>query len=89
LEEWYDESSASPSLSPATKKRHHDEMENEFTTDSDLMSGQEGKTPSELICIPLFSPGIVWFFSVIQLAPVGISVRLLILGWTYGTYLHY
>ncbi len=23
-------------------------MENEFTTDSDLMSGQDGKTPSEL-----------------------------------------
>ncbi len=31
--------------------RHHDEMENEVTTDSDLMSGQEGKTPSELDAI--------------------------------------
>ena len=50
-EEWYDESSASPSLSPATKRRHHDEMENEVATDSDLMSGQEGKTPSELDAI--------------------------------------
>ncbi len=40
-----------PSLSPATKKRRHDEMENEFTTDSDLTSGQEGKTPSELDAI--------------------------------------
>ena len=50
-EEWYDESSASPSLSPATKKRHHDEMENEVTTDSDQMSGPEGKTPSELDAI--------------------------------------
>ncbi len=45
------ESPASPSLSPATKKRHHDELENdidEITTDSDIMSGPEGKTPSEL-----------------------------------------
>ena len=48
---WYNESSASPSLSPATKKRHHDEMENEVTTDSDQMSGPEGKTPSELDAI--------------------------------------
>jgi len=50
-EVWYNESSASPSLSPATKKRHHDEMENEVTTDSDQMSGPEGKTPSELDAI--------------------------------------
>ncbi len=41
-----------PSLSPATKKHSHDELEkdiDELTTDSELiMSGQEGKTPSEL-----------------------------------------
>ncbi len=41
------------------------------------------------ISIPLFSPGNVRFFSAIQLAPVGISVPALILGRTYGTYLHY
>jgi hypothetical protein len=47
---WYDESPASPSLSPATKKRRHDELEkdiDELTTDSDIMSGPEGNTPSE------------------------------------------
>jgi len=52
--EWYDESLASQSLSPATKKRHHDELEkdtDELTTDSDIMSGQEGKSPSELDAI--------------------------------------
>ena len=37
-----------------TEKRHHDELEkdiDELTTDSDIMSGQEGKTPSELDAI--------------------------------------
>ncbi len=53
-EEWYDESPASPSLSPATKKRRHDELEkdiNELTSDIDILSGPEGKTPSELDAI--------------------------------------
>ena len=41
-------------VSPATKKRRHDELEkdiNELTSDSDIMSGPEGKTPSELDAI--------------------------------------
>jgi hypothetical protein len=41
-------------LSPATKKRRQDELEkdiDEVTTDSDIMSGPEGKTPSELDAI--------------------------------------
>ncbi len=49
--EWYDEPQESLSLSPATKKRHHDELEkdlDEITTDSDFMFGPQGKTPSEL-----------------------------------------
>ncbi len=38
-EEWYDESSALPSLSPATKKSQHDEMENEFTQETESCLG--------------------------------------------------
>ncbi len=52
--EWYDESPASPSLSPATKKPRHDELGkdiDDLTTDSDIMSGPEGKTSSELDAI--------------------------------------
>ncbi len=41
-EEWYDESPASPSLSPATKKRRHDELEKDIDeVTSDIMSGSE------------------------------------------------
>ena len=50
-EECYDESPESQTLSPATEQRLHDEFENdidECTTDSDFISGPEGKTPSEL-----------------------------------------
>ena len=54
-EEWYDESPEPDTLpeplSPATEKCLHDEFErdiDEFTTDSDFISGPEGKTPSEL-----------------------------------------
>ncbi len=39
---------------PATKKRRHDELEkdiNKVTTDSDIRTGQEGKTPIELDAI--------------------------------------
>ena len=46
-EEWYDESPEPEPLSPATEKRLHDEFErdiDECTTDSDFMSGLEGKT---------------------------------------------
>ena len=47
--EWYDESPESEPFSPATEQRLHDEFEkdiDECTTDSDFMSGPEGKTPS-------------------------------------------
>ena len=50
-EEWYDESPEPEPLSPATEKRLHDEFQkdlDECTTDSDFMSGPEGKTLSEL-----------------------------------------
>ena len=53
-DEWYDEPPESQPLSPATEQRLHDEFEkdiDECTTDSDFMSGQEGKTPSELDAI--------------------------------------
>ena len=48
-DEWYDESPESEPLSPATDQRLHDEFErdiDECTTDSDFMSGPEGKTLS-------------------------------------------
>ena len=50
-EEWYDESPEPEPLSPATEQRLHDEFErdiDECTTDSDFMSGPEGKTTSKL-----------------------------------------
>ena len=50
-EEWYDESPEPEPLSPATEKRLHDEFQmdlDECTTDSDFMSGPEGKTLSEI-----------------------------------------
>ena len=53
-EEWYDKSPEPEPLSPATEQRLHDEFErdiDECTTDSDFMSGPEGKTPSELDAI--------------------------------------
>ena len=50
--EWYDESPASPSLSPASKKRQHDESEKELDEiKTDIVSGQEGMTMSELDAI--------------------------------------
>ncbi len=45
--------------------------------------------PADCISIPLVSPGNVCFFSAIDLARLVSSFRLLILGRTYGTYLHY
>ena len=50
-EEWYDESPEPEPLSPATEKRLHYEFQkdlDEYTTDSDFMSGPEGKTLSEI-----------------------------------------
>ena len=50
-EERYDESPEPEPLSPATEQRLHDEFErdiDECTTDSDFMSGPEGKTLSEI-----------------------------------------
>ena len=50
-EEWYEESPEPEPLSPATEKRLHDELLkdlDECTTDSDFMSGPEGKTLSEI-----------------------------------------
>ena len=50
-EEWYDESPEPEPLSPATEKRLNDEFKkdvDECTTDSDFMSGPEGKTLSEI-----------------------------------------
>ena len=50
-QEWYEESPEPEPLSPATHKRLNDEFErdvDECTTDSDFMSGPEGKTLSEL-----------------------------------------
>ena len=50
-EDWYDESPEPEPLSPATKQRLRDEFErdiDECTTDSDFMSGLEGKTLSEI-----------------------------------------
>ena len=50
-QEWYDESPEPEPLSPATEKRLHDEFQkdlDECTTDSDFMSGPEGKTLSEI-----------------------------------------
>ncbi len=47
--ESYYESPASPSLSPAASQKDKLEKElDEITTNSNIMSGQEGKTPSEL-----------------------------------------
>ena len=49
--EWYEESPEPEPLSPATEKRLHDEFQkdlDECTTDSEFMSGLEGKTLSEL-----------------------------------------
>jgi hypothetical protein len=54
MEDWYYESPALQSLSPATKKRMHGELEkeiDEITTGSEVMYGPEGKTPSELDAI--------------------------------------
>ena len=50
-EEWYDESPEPEPLSPATEKRLNDEFKrdvDECTTDSDFMSGPEGKNLSEI-----------------------------------------
>ena len=50
-QEWYEESPEPEPLSPATEKRLNDEFKrdvDECTTDSDWMSGPEGKTMSEL-----------------------------------------
>ena len=50
-QEWYAKSPEPGPLSPANKKRLHDEFQrdlDECTTDSDFMSGQEGKTLSEI-----------------------------------------
>ena len=50
-QEWYEESPEPGPLSPATEKRLNDEFKrdvDECTTDSDFMSGPEGKTLSEI-----------------------------------------
>ena len=50
-QEWYAESPEQEPLSPATEKRLNDEFKrdvDECTTDSDFMSGPEGKTLSEI-----------------------------------------